>query len=167
VRSVAPPQPPQFAAAPAEIQEWQHPGAAATTTALVNVPLPHLRPVVRSLHDSRFRAAFLASSRPAPTAFIEPPHYRDGTYTGPRADAFYGSVRVRAVVQSGKIVKIVVLEYPDDRRVSRSINDRALPVLRNEAIVEQSEQVDFVTGATLTSRAFADSLAEALAQSHV
>jgi len=140
--------------------------AIAASPAPMDVPLPHLRPLPQPIDRSRFAGAFRSLSGSVAVAAVQPANYRDGTYTGPRADAFYGIVRVQAVVESGKIVRIVVLEYPDDRRVSRRINDRALPVLRNEAISAQSERVDIVTGATLTSRAFADSLAEALAQSH-
>jgi uncharacterized protein with FMN-binding domain len=55
-----------------------------------------------------------------------------------------------------------VLQYPSDRRTSIAINRRALPVLRSEAIAAQSANVDIVSGATLTSEAFIESLGAAL-----
>ena len=91
-------------------------------------------------------------------------HYRDGTYTGTEADAYYGLVRVRAVVRDGRLAAIDVLEYPSDRRTSRMINSQALPLLRQEVISAQSADVDIVTGATLTSWAFVQSLNAALAE---
>ncbi|HEY9011113.1 MAG TPA: FMN-binding protein [Devosia sp.] len=88
----------------------------------------------------------------------------DGTYTGPTTDAYYGPMQIEAVVQNGKLVTLRALQYPSDRRTSLVINRQALPMLRDEAIAAQSADVDIITGATLTSKAFIRSLAGALAQ---
>ena len=88
--------------------------------------------------------------------------YKDGTYTGTEVDAFWGLVRVRAVVRSGKIAEVRFLEYPSDRRTSQRINSVAMPYLQTEAVQVQSANVDFISGATLTSEAFAQSLQAAL-----
>lgn len=88
--------------------------------------------------------------------------YRDGTYTGLSADAYYGSVQVAVVIQGGNLVSVQVLNYPSDRSTSRHINSRALPALRQEAIQSQSAKIDVVSGATLTSRAYRKSLDAAL-----
>lgn len=90
--------------------------------------------------------------------------YRDGTYTGSVADAYYGYIQVRAVIQQGKIADVAFLQYPNDRRTSIEINSQALPLLKVEAIQAQSAQVDIVSGATDSSIAFRESLASALAQ---
>jgi hypothetical protein len=37
---------------------------------------------------------------------------KDGTYTGPQVDAFYGLVQVQTVIQSGKIKSVQFLQYP-------------------------------------------------------
>jgi uncharacterized protein with FMN-binding domain len=90
--------------------------------------------------------------------------YTDGSYTGPVADAYYGSVQIQAIVQSGKLASINVLQYPSDRRTSIAINGQALPMLRNEVVAAQSANVDIISGATLTSEAFIQSLGGALKQ---
>lgn len=90
--------------------------------------------------------------------------YKDGTYTGSVADAFYGNVQVQAVIQGGRIVNVTFLQYPNDNSNSQEINSQATPLLRQEAIQAQSAQVDTITGATDTSMAFIQSLTAALAQ---
>ena len=88
----------------------------------------------------------------------------DGSYQGPAADAYYGVVQVQALVQGGQLASVKVLKYPNDRNTSRYINSQALPVLLQEAVQSQGGQVDIVSGATLTSQAFIQSLAGALGQ---
>ncbi|MCX5515336.1 FMN-binding domain-containing protein [Kaistia algarum] len=88
--------------------------------------------------------------------------YTDGTFTGPTVDAYYGMVQIQAIVRGGRLASIKVLQYPSDRRTSVAINRQALPMLRDEAIAAQSANVDIVSGATLTSEAFARSLKGAL-----
>jgi uncharacterized protein with FMN-binding domain len=90
--------------------------------------------------------------------------YADGVYTGPAADAYYGLVQLQAVIQDGRLSAIIILRYPSDRRTSININRQALPLLRDEAVAAQSANVDIVSGATLTSRAFIRSLGGALKQ---
>lgn len=88
--------------------------------------------------------------------------YRDGQYTGTEVDAFYGYVRVKAVIRDGKIADVQFLEYPNDRRTSVRINSTVMPWLQQEAIQAQSARVDIISGATLTSEAFMQSLQSAL-----
>ncbi|WP_102226343.1 FMN-binding protein [Acidimangrovimonas sediminis] len=90
--------------------------------------------------------------------------YRDGNYTGGTYSAYYGQVQVRAVVNKGQLVKVDILRYPSDRYTSRRIAERSLPVLEREAIAAQGSHVSFVSGASLTSRAFTESLHSALVQ---
>ena len=88
--------------------------------------------------------------------------YKDGQYDGLVADAYYGNVQVRAIIQGGKLTDVQFLSYPSDRSQSREINSYALPILKSEAIKAQSAQVNIVTGATNTSNAFINSLSSAL-----
>ncbi len=97
----------------------------------------------------------------APTA-IASGLYKNGAYTGPEVDAYWGLVQVKAVVQNGKLASVQFLEYPSDRRTSQRINSVAIPYLQQEAIQAQSANVDIISGATLTSEAFAQSLQTAL-----
>jgi uncharacterized protein with FMN-binding domain len=90
--------------------------------------------------------------------------YKDGSYTGKSSDAFYGYVQVRAIITGGRLSDVTILNYPQDRDNSVEINNAALPRLKQEAIQIQSAQVDGVSGATDTSQAFEESLADALTQ---
>ena len=97
-----------------------------------------------------------------PTVAVSTGQYKDGTYTGPTVDAYYGYVQVEADVQNGQIANVKFLQYPQDRRTSQRINAQAVPWLTQEAIQAQSASVDIISGATLTSQAFAQSLQVAL-----
>ena len=90
--------------------------------------------------------------------------YRNGTYTGAAANAYYGNVQVQVTVANGKIADVTFLDYPQDRGTSRSINSYAMPQLTQEAIQAQSANVNGVSGASDTSAAFRQSLSSALTQ---
>ncbi len=107
------------------------------------------------------------AQQPIPTATTPGQgQYKDGTYTGNQANAFYGYVQVSATIQGGRITDVQFLDYPHDRRTSQEINSQATPWLHDEAIQAQSAQVDIISGATLTSEAFVQSLQSALNQAH-
>ena len=93
--------------------------------------------------------------------------YKDGQYDGSIADAHYGNVQVRAIIQGGKLMDVQFLSYPNDRNLSIRINSYALPILRSEAIKAQSAQVDIVSGASNSSNAFINSLSSSLSQAKV
>ncbi|MBV9349412.1 MAG: FMN-binding protein [Patescibacteria group bacterium] len=103
-----------------------------------------------------------SSTTPAPSA-KQQGQYADGTYTGSAADAYYGTVQVRASISAGRITDISFLQYPNDRSESLYISQQAMPILKSEAIQAQSANVDTVSGASDTSAAFRESLASALA----
>jgi uncharacterized protein with FMN-binding domain len=127
---------------------------ASDATAASAVPLPRPRPAD-------------APQAPVDTAQATPGtpqgQYKDGSYKGSSANAYYGRVQVAAVIKGGQIVSVNVLQYPNDRRTSRYINSQALPALQQEVIQAQSATVDTVSGATLTSEAYMQSLGQALA----
>ena len=99
---------------------------------------------------------------PTPETASTSGQYVDGTYVGPQADAHWGNVQVQVVVENGQISSVEVLEYPNHRSRSRSINKNAVPELVQEAIQAQSADVDIVSGATDTSEGFINSLESAL-----
>lgn len=106
---------------------------------------------------------------PKPVQVALPParkssQYKDGAFIGSVADAYYGNVQVKAVITNGRLTDVVFLDYPQDRDTSRYINSQATPILKTEAIQAQSANVDAVSGASETSRAFIESLSSALAQ---
>ncbi len=90
--------------------------------------------------------------------------YKDGTYTGGSANAYYGNVQVEAIIQGGKIADVKFLNYPQSHQISVYINSQAMPYLTQEAIQAQSANVNMISGATFTSEAFVQSLASALSQ---
>jgi len=100
--------------------------------------------------------------QPPTPAPIQTGQYRDGVYTGPQVDAYYGIVEVQVTVQNGNIADIQFLKYPNDRRTSVRINRIAMPYLQQEAIQVQSARVNIISGATFTSEGFAMSLNAAL-----
>ena len=90
--------------------------------------------------------------------------YKDGSYTGSVADAQWGYIQVKAIIQNGKITDVQFLQYPNERNRSVEINSYADPQLTSEAIQAQGANVDIVTGATDSSQAFIQSLTDALSQ---
>ncbi len=99
---------------------------------------------------------------PAQPAATTSGSYKDGEYTGALADAYYGNVQVKAVIHGGQIADVSFLSFPNHRRTSVRINNYAMPYLTSEAIQVQSANVNVISGATLTSEAFAQSLQSAL-----
>lgn len=132
--------PPPVAAAPPLVQA-------------TDIPLPLPRPQ----HAARPQITLVAATTPMG-------QFKDGNFQGPVTDAYYGEVQVEADIQGGRLASVRMLNYPNDRRTSRYINSQALPILKQEAIQAQSGNVDFVSGATLTSRAYVNSLSSALDQ---
>ena len=93
--------------------------------------------------------------------------YKNGSYVGQVADAYFGNVQVKAIIQGGRLADVQILQYPNDRGTSREINGAAMPQLVQEAIQAQSANVNIVSGATQSSEAFQQSLASALTQAKV
>jgi uncharacterized protein with FMN-binding domain len=106
-----------------------------------------------------------ATRAPTPVPAATPAgRYKNGTYTGSVADAFYGNIQVQVTISGGNITDVQFLQYPSDRSTSIYINSQAMPLLKQEAIQAQSAQVSGVSGATATSGAFIQSLGSALSQ---
>jgi uncharacterized protein with FMN-binding domain len=126
-----------------------------------------VQPVATSSHSATTSGSTTSpssSSTPAPPATTPVTGaYKDGSYTGSVANAYYGNIQVKAIIQGGKLTDVQFLQYPNDRPNSVSINDDAMPALKQEAIQAQGAQVDVVSGATDTSEAFVESLGVALA----
>ena len=89
--------------------------------------------------------------------------YKDGVYTGPVVDVYYGNVQVQVKIIGGKITSVTFLQHPTGADHSTEINSYATPILAKEAITAQSAAVDGVSGATHTSEGFKKSLQAALA----
>jgi len=131
---------------------------------------PHARPVASAPANQPPPAQDPVADAPAPAATPRPtPANRpaDGTFTGPTIPTRYGDVQVRIAVSGGRLADVSVLRMPDDRARSAEITQYVTPVLRSEAIQAQSARIDVISGATLTSEAYAESLDAALRQDHL
>jgi uncharacterized protein with FMN-binding domain len=87
-----------------------------------------------------------------------------GTFDGDVIDTRWGPVQVAVTIANGKITNVATLASPNDKQKSISINSRATPILRSEALSAQSANIDGVSGATYTSEGYAQSLQSALDQ---
>jgi uncharacterized protein with FMN-binding domain len=81
---------------------------------------------------------------------------------GPVEETPFGSVQVEVKVSGGRIVDVVALQLPFDRRHSLQISQYVEPILHEEALQVQSAQIDLISGATWTSGAYQASLQGAL-----
>jgi uncharacterized protein with FMN-binding domain len=84
------------------------------------------------------------------------------TVTGDAASTRWGPVQVQLTVSDGKVTAVDVVEYPDGNGRDQQINARALPVLVQETLDAQSAKIDMVSGATVTSDGYVESLQSAL-----
>ena len=84
------------------------------------------------------------------------------TYTGSVAQTRWGPVQVKITVQDGKVTKVTVLQQPNGNRRDQEINDQALPILIDETVSAQSAKIDMVSGATVTSEGYLQSLQAAI-----
>lgn len=84
------------------------------------------------------------------------------TVTGPVAQTRWGPVQVQLTVQNGKITAVQVVQYPENNSRDREINDHALPILVQDTLNAQSDDIDMVSGATVTSEGYLESLQGAL-----
>jgi uncharacterized protein with FMN-binding domain len=91
----------------------------------------------------------------------------DKTYSGPVAQTQWGPVQVTITVSDGKITNVAVPTYPNGNHRDEEINAHALPVLTQETLSAQSADIDTVSGATVTSDGYKESLQAALDAAHL
>jgi uncharacterized protein with FMN-binding domain len=84
------------------------------------------------------------------------------TVTGPSASTRWGPVQVQLTVTDGTVTAVDVVDYPSGNGKDQQINARALPVLVQETLDAQSAEIDMVSGATVTSEGYLESLQGAL-----
>ena len=81
---------------------------------------------------------------------------------GPLLQTPFTVLRVRASVRDGRLVGVETVAMGSQDAHTNALNDRAEPVLREEALRAGSADVDTVTGATYTSRTWRQSLQAAI-----
>jgi uncharacterized protein with FMN-binding domain len=87
--------------------------------------------------------------------------------TGSVAQTQWGPVQVELAVSGGKITKVTVVQYPNGNGKDDEINSYALPILVQETMDSQSASIDMVSGATVTSDGYLQSLQSALDQAQL
>lgn len=85
-----------------------------------------------------------------------------GTVTGPTVQTRWGPIQVEISVDGGAITDVGVPVYPADNPRDVEINSYALPILVQETLDQQSADIDMISGATVTSVGYVQSLQAAL-----
>ena len=86
------------------------------------------------------------------------------TVTGGVAQTQWGPVQVQLTLKGGTITDVTMLQYPSGNPQDDQINSYALPILIQDTLAAQSAQIDMVSGATVTSVGYVQSLQSALDQ---
>ena len=95
------------------------------------------------------------------------PAATSATYTGGVADTRWGPVQVQITVRDHKITRARAVQYPQGASNDAQINGYALPILDREVVQKQSAAIDAVSGATVTSDGYLQSLQSAIDQAHL
>ena len=90
-----------------------------------------------------------------------------GSYTGDAVDTRWGIVQVKITVANGKITKSEAVQYPQENGRDQEINAVALPLLDAAVVAQQSASIDTVSGATVTSDGYIQSLQAAIDQANL
>jgi uncharacterized protein with FMN-binding domain len=89
------------------------------------------------------------------------------TVTGDTAQTRWGPVKVQITVTGAQITDVTAVQYPNGNSLDQEINAYALPVLAQEALRAQSANIDHVSGATVTSDGYVQSLQSAIDQANL
>lgn len=84
------------------------------------------------------------------------------TVTGDSVSTQWGNVQVQITVTNGKITSATAVGYPQNNGHDQQINAYAIPVLQQESVGATSANIDMVSGATVTSGGYVQSLQSAL-----
>jgi uncharacterized protein with FMN-binding domain len=77
----------------------------------------------------------------------------------------WGPVQAAVYIKNNKITDVKIATSPENFR-SQFIDEQAVPLLRQETLQAQGDQIDMISGATYTSEAFMQSLQGALKKAH-
>ena len=85
-------------------------------------------------------------------------------FIGPVIKTIYSSLQVEAVIKNHRIIDVIPLVLPNSDTRSIALARISVPILRLEAITQNSAKIHAVSGASVTSGAYMRSLQGALAQ---
>ena len=116
----------------------------------------------RSAASSSTASTSTATTTTSATTSSASPSANTRTATGEDVSSRYGDVQVKVTMSGSHItaISVVSLNVTDPR--SDSIDQVAIPDLRQQAISAQSAKIDGVAGASYTSQAYEQSLQSAL-----
>ncbi|HZL02960.1 MAG TPA: FMN-binding protein [Cellulomonas sp.] len=103
-------------------------------------------------------AAAPTAAAPAAAAAVS------GTFTGATVQTRWGPVQVQIVVAGGKVTSADAIQYPTGNGNDQRINSYAIPKLNAEAVAANSAKIDMISGATVTSGGYLQSLQDAIDQ---
>lgn len=139
------------------------PAPESAATSRVPAPAPSAEPST----NPAMKSSSSPSTSPSTTVAATPPpdptsSSSTSTYTGSTAQTRWGPVQVKITVTNGSITQVTVLQSPSQNPRDQEINDHALPILIKDTLAAQSAQIDMVSGATVTSGGYLQSLQAAL-----
>jgi uncharacterized protein with FMN-binding domain len=103
-------------------------------------------------------------SRPSAHARPAPEFAAARSATGPAISTPYTTIQVRAFVRHGRLVGVREVLVANDNAHTKALNDRAIPILHEEALRAGSAHIHAVSGATGTSTSYISSLQAAIDQ---
>lgn len=115
------------------------------------------------------RPGVVAGPAPAASGSVAPTvkaQSGDVVVNGDVAQTMWGPVQVQVHITGSRIVDVVTLIRPSGTGRDEAINSYALPILRQETLAAQSARIQAVSGATVTSGGYVESLQAALAAAH-
>jgi uncharacterized protein with FMN-binding domain len=126
----------------------------------VSAPVVTAAPPPSDLANADSHSSKKPTKNTGGAAAADESRFKDGAYKGKAVNYPYGTIQVSIKVSAGK-VSAADATYPLTGN-SATINPRAIPQLKQETLRAQSAHVGAVSGATYTSRAYAESLQAAL-----
>ncbi len=143
--------------------------ASGATPSTSSAPTPSTSPGSSTSSGSATTPAPapVKAATPAPSSSSSSAAAAAGTFTGSAVNTRWGIVQVQITVASGKITASQAVQYPQNNGRDVQINAYAVPALNQEAVAAQSANIDAVSGATVTSDGYLQSLQSALNQAHL
>ncbi|MGB7962536.1 MAG: FMN-binding protein [Propionicimonas sp.] len=103
-----------------------------------------------------------SSSSESSTSTGDTSALNSGTFTGDAVTTQWGVVQVQITVSDGTITAAKALQYPNENDKDQRINAYAIPRLNSQVTAAQSATIDGVSGATVTSYGYLQSLQSAI-----
>jgi uncharacterized protein with FMN-binding domain len=88
------------------------------------------------------------------------------TATGQTVTTPFSVISVRVTLTGDELTRVETVELSGTGARTKAINERAEPILREEALKAGSAKIDVVSGATYTSESYIDSLQSAIDRAH-